>query len=502
MSVLGTTVFQVPKLGETGFKIDQLNEAKKKEARAKLDKEVAATGAEQAYMDNAAGLTGIYKQIADAEFQTFRQAAIQYEKTGSASDEAKMQQAAGELKYSVTAGKSILATASEEYVNNKANGFKDVAMSPTEASQLYTGFTNRTGEVVVKNGRVLVKDGDNFVPATQSTYLQSSVNANNSFIMPRVIKQGSFVDTESFMTEVRGAISAGSTAANAQSRVNTLFNEKLKDKNFKADILTAYAISADDGLGMIDDPTKMTADKYAEIQALASNPEIVEQAENWYRQRVMNSVPPRWKATSSGEGSGLSSTTFDITVAEGVTTLTLTGQGAENDKGEPIFEEDGETQKRVGTTAEVENYMGLPSNAQAKGEVTGDGRNKFNIVGLGVDKLTGKLVAERNVYEGDVTDTEALIKGKYEADVVTMTTQMFSKLPARTQKLVKKRLLESGYSEADVKNMIKGESVSLQTQDEESQSTATQQQWDEGLAAAQAAGMSAQDYAELVGDRP
>ena len=87
MSVLGTTVFKVPKLGETGFKIDQLNEAKKKQAQAKLEKEVAATGAEKAYMDNAAGLTGIYKQIADAEFQTFRQAAIEYERTGSSSAE-------------------------------------------------------------------------------------------------------------------------------------------------------------------------------------------------------------------------------------------------------------------------------------------------------------------------------------------------------------------------------------------------------------------------------
>lgn len=502
MSVLGTTVFQVPKLGETGFKLDQLNEAKKKEARAKLNKEIEATGANQAYMENAQGLTGIYKQIADAEFQNFREAAIEYESTGSAAAENRMKKAAGELKYSVEAGRSILRTASEEYVNNKANGFKDVAMSPTEASELYTGFTNRTGEVIVKNGQVLVKDGDAFVPATQSTYLQSSVNVNNSFIMPRVVKQGQFVDTESFMKEVSGAISAGSTAENAQSRVNTLFNEKLKDKNFQADILTAYAISADDGLGMIDDPSKMTAEKYNEIQNLASNPEIVKQAEDWYRQRVLNSVPPKWKATGSGSGSGVSSTTFDITIDKGVTKLALTGTGAEDAKGEPIYEEDGITQKRVGTSAEVENYMGLPSNAQAKGEVTGDGRSKFNIVGLGIDKLTGKLVAERNVYEGDITDTEALIKGKYEADIVTMTTQMFRKLPARTQKLVKQRLLEAGYTEDDFAKMIKGESVSLQTQEEESQSTATQQQWDEGLAAAKAAGMTEEDYVEVVGARP
>ena len=269
MSVLGTTVFQVPKLGETGFKIDQLNEAKRKQAQAKLEKEVAATGAEKAYMDNAAGLTGIYKQIADAEFQTFRQAAIEYEKTGSSSAEARMKKAAGELTYSVTAGASILETAGKEYVAAKGNGFKDIAMSAKEASGLYTGFINRTGEVIVKDGQVLVKDGDNFVPATQSTYLSSSVNPNNSFIMPRVVKQGTFVDPQSFMKEADGAISAGSTVEKAQAGVNTLFENKYEnDAAFRSDVLTAYAISNNDGLGMVEDPNKISVEKYEEIQAL------------------------------------------------------------------------------------------------------------------------------------------------------------------------------------------------------------------------------------------
>ena len=78
MSVLGTTVFKVPKLGETGFKIDQVNEQKRKQAQQQLQKEVDATGAEKAYMDNAMGLTGRYKQIADAGYQVFKDAAIEY----------------------------------------------------------------------------------------------------------------------------------------------------------------------------------------------------------------------------------------------------------------------------------------------------------------------------------------------------------------------------------------------------------------------------------------
>ena len=90
MSVLGTTVFKVPELGELGYKLDQANEAKRKAAQEKLEKTVQATGAEKAYADNAMGLTGIYKQIADAEYANFRDAAIRFEETGSSKDEQLM----------------------------------------------------------------------------------------------------------------------------------------------------------------------------------------------------------------------------------------------------------------------------------------------------------------------------------------------------------------------------------------------------------------------------
>ena len=64
----------------------------------------------------------------------------------------------------------------------------------------------------------MVKDGDAFVPATQSTYLQSSVNMNNSLVLPRTVKQGTYVSFTKFLDETKGAISAGSSVINAQSR--------------------------------------------------------------------------------------------------------------------------------------------------------------------------------------------------------------------------------------------------------------------------------------------
>lgn len=430
MSVLGTTVFKVPKLGETGFKIDQVNEQKRKQAQQQLQKEVDATGAEKAYMDNAMGLTGIYKQIADAGYQVFRDAAVEYERTGSASAEAKMKQAASALTYEVTAGRTILDTAGKEYVSNKANGFKDVAMTPEEAGDLYSGFTNRTGEVIVKNGQVMVKDGDGFVPATQSTYLQSSVNMNNSLMLPRTVKQGTYVNFTSFLNETKGAISAGSTSANAQSRVNTLFDEKYKDKQFQSDVLTAYAISQDDGLGMVEDPNKISAEQMNQIAELASNEDIVAQAKEWYKDRVLSSVPPLWSAGRSGNGDG-SGSTKTIEFGQGVTLQTT-----------PILQgDDGNWIVDTSSIKEVEfeTYGALETSMQGKG-ITDAKKFTYDIVGIGVD-ADGKVYADKEATEE--SGFWSVSSGKqFSRKAEAMTFTEFGRLPRATREILKSRFGE------------------------------------------------------------
>tara|TARA_R110000822_G_scaffold5714_3_gene24543 strand:+ start:531 stop:1946 length:1416 start_codon:yes stop_codon:yes gene_type:complete len=425
MSVLGTTVFKVPKLGETGFKIDQINEQKQKQKQAQLQKQVDGTGAEKAYMENAMGLTGIYKQIADAEYSVFRKAAIEFEQTGSSRAEAAMKKAAGELTYSVTAGRSILDVAGKEYVTNKANGFKDVALSPEEASDLYSGFTNRTGEVIIKNGQVMVKDGDTFVPATQSTYLQSSVNINNSLVLPRTITQGKYVNFSSFLSETRGAISAGSSVVNAQGRVNTLFEQKYLDKQFQADVLTAYAVSQDDGLGMVEDPNKISAEQLSQIADLAGNEEIVAQAKAWYQERVLNSVPPLWSAGSASRSPSIgrgSSKDIEFVEDETVSFTIL----SETKDGWVVDDK---------TTEDIsfDTYGGLQTNLQGKG-ITDARKFKYDIVGIGVKD--GRIYADKQAVED--SGFWSLESGKqFQRKAEKMTRSEFTRLPTETRDLLK-----------------------------------------------------------------
>ena len=436
---LGTTVFQVPKLGETGFKIDQVNEAKRKQAQQQLEKEVAATGAEKAYMDNAQGLTGIYKQIADAEFQVFQQAAIQYEKTGSAADEARMKQAASSLTYSVTAGRGILTTAGDEYVKNKANGFKDVALSASEASELYAGFVNRQGEVIIKNGQVMVKDGDTFVPATQSTYLQSSVNLNNSFILPRNVKQGTYVNAGAFTNEFKGAISAGTSVADAESRIGSLYDNKLNNKEFVSDVLTSYAINK---LGMVDDPSKLSADKYQEIQELASDEQIMSDAVSWYKEQIMGQVAPLWKATRTGGG-----IQWGVDIGPG----TKKNLNVRENINVRVTEIDADGNASAGEI-ETEAYAGLPTNLQGKGLADAGSQNKYDIHAVAV--VDGKLVAKKVVSEG--ASFISLDSGrKYTTAVEPLLLQEWDALPEETKTLLVAKFEAEGYNLGEMISTLK-----------------------------------------------
>lgn len=306
MSVLGTTVFKVPELGELGYKLDQANEAKIKAARQQIEKTVQATGAEKAYADQAMGLTGRYKQIADASYDVFRQAAIRYEQTGNAKDEMSMRQAASQLNFAINSGSAWLKAAGTEYFNNKSEGFKNTSVTPQQAGNNYANFINsqfKQDEIYNKNGVVYVKDGDAFIPAVNSTYLQTAINPNNSFVLPRVVTQGKYVAPEAFVNDFRGAITAGESEDDAVSNMYEILKTKVNDRAFLQDVMTSYGSRK---LGLVSDPTKIDAETYNEIQQMAQQDEDwAKNALEWYVGQVLEIVPPLWNEGKTGNGNNL-----------------------------------------------------------------------------------------------------------------------------------------------------------------------------------------------------
>ena len=137
MSVLGTTVFKVPEIGKLGYELDQANGKKRAAEEARLQKKIQATGADKTYAESGMGLTGRWKQMSDLGFEVYRKAALEFEETGSAASEQKMNIAARNLNYYVSTGKYILSEMGKEYTTAKNEGFTKTSINPTEASNLY-----------------------------------------------------------------------------------------------------------------------------------------------------------------------------------------------------------------------------------------------------------------------------------------------------------------------------------------------------------------------------
>ena len=108
---LGQVVFEVPKLGETGFKIDQTYAAQEAARRKALEKKPTVANAEKDYYASIDKLKGVYRQSVQMQFDNvFRPAAIDYYQTGSQGDLSRMEAAAAQLSDMITQGTAILKT--------------------------------------------------------------------------------------------------------------------------------------------------------------------------------------------------------------------------------------------------------------------------------------------------------------------------------------------------------------------------------------------------------
>ena len=155
---LGTTAFKIPNLAEKGYEIQQ---AEAKQERERKDEEsIAATGQEaQQYK-----LDGDAANGASMLFNEFRKASVDFEQTGSESARQKMNDYNAQLQTYVGAILTQNNAASLSLANAEADGFQNYTVSPEEARQGYSNFMNRKMEFTMKDGTLMVKDGEGLFP--------------------------------------------------------------------------------------------------------------------------------------------------------------------------------------------------------------------------------------------------------------------------------------------------------------------------------------------------
>lgn len=302
---LGTTVFKIPNLAEKGYQIEQAEEAKQERERKDREKSIAATGAEELYNKAKYKLEGDAANGASMLFNEFRKASVDFEQTGSESARQKMNDYNAQLQNFVGAILTQNNAASQSLANAEADGFQNYTVSPEEARQGYSNFMNRSMEFTMKDGTLMVKDGEGFVPAFQSSYLTSNgVNPNNSYLIPKAVQEGKYVYSRNFVGQYADGIasSAGKQEAIAMldDELNFMFEN---NKAFVSDVAVAYAIET----GLIDGSRGLSAQDIADANAKMSDPVIREKAFEMYKNSVHRDVD---RVFSRGKGSTKSLTSL------------------------------------------------------------------------------------------------------------------------------------------------------------------------------------------------
>jgi hypothetical protein len=143
-------------------------------------------------------------------------------------------------------------------------------------------------DTIVENGQILVKEGDKFVPAEQSSFFSSKINPNNSFLLPKAVQTGKFVLPTSYTEEIKGVLKSSSSPEQAISKATSEFTHRLKnDPAFRQDVGMHYAISE---LGIIDGKQGISRDDVRKVEERMQDEDFFNKAVESYLGNIESTI--------------------------------------------------------------------------------------------------------------------------------------------------------------------------------------------------------------------
>jgi hypothetical protein len=246
MAALDSNVYKTPSFTALGLKKDK----QVKDERDFRGREASATGAERAFGDAQYEVTGARKDVLQEAYNLYSSAATKYEKSGSDVDGKTMKDLASKVNFFAGAGMSMQGEWNKTYADAQANEFVGYSENPEQIQQRYNQRMYDNAEVKTENGKILIKEGDKFVPAEQSSFFSSQINPNNSFLLPKAIQTGKYAIPSAYAEEIKGVITSSQNAEQAIDKATSEFQHRLKsDASFRQDVGLHYYIN---DLNLID----------------------------------------------------------------------------------------------------------------------------------------------------------------------------------------------------------------------------------------------------------
>lgn len=256
---LDTNVYKLPSFSEKSFQLDR---QERKDAERKLNVE----GVEDAYISAKHTLKGDFAKDASLLYDSWAEASTTALQTRSDADMRKAKEIKAQLDLVIGAGRTQAQFASKQYEQALANQFEGYAMSKEDIEKGYTSFNNRAWESKVENGRLMVKEGDTFVPASQSSLYSSTPNPNNTYMIPKAVEAGKYFLVDSYMNRVKSV--SGASSEEKLEKIYADFDYMLKTPSFASDVAMHYYVNdlnlADGTRGYSADDRREAEKRFAE----------------------------------------------------------------------------------------------------------------------------------------------------------------------------------------------------------------------------------------------
>ena len=286
---LGNVVFKVPELGKVERQLRERQEVKDQRQQQMRSREVDSTGSERLYSKNAFKLKAGYGEPADAAFNEFRKAGIEYEQTGSSKAKADYENWSRKLNQIVSVGVNTSETMVGEYKGFYAKEGEGYAVNSEWVDANFDASMNKKVPFKVQNGTILLQSGEGYVSFEQHTMFSDKVNQDNSFLIPREAKTGKYVVPTSFITDSQniGVLTRSTNVNDAIDKYNKQIDFKIEsDKDFLEDVAVYYEISN----GHIQGTEPISKKQVSEAMLKIQNPEELQNAINVYKSAVSERV--------------------------------------------------------------------------------------------------------------------------------------------------------------------------------------------------------------------
>ena len=199
-----------------------------------------------------------------------------------------MKDLANKVNFFSGAGMAMQGEWNNTYAQAKANEFAGYAESPESIQERYNNRMFDKTEVKTENGQILVKEGDKFVPAEQSSFFSSKINPNNSFLIPKSVQTGKFVLPTSYTEEIKGVLKSSSSPEQAISKATSEFTYRLKnDPAFRQDVGMHYAISE---LRIIDGKQGISRDDVRKVEERMQDEDFFNKAVESYLNNIESTI--------------------------------------------------------------------------------------------------------------------------------------------------------------------------------------------------------------------